>query len=45
MQQETIIVPQEIHEVPYSNEVDYATFSRVLRYGKIVASYKLYWLL
>ena len=43
--QETIILPKEISEVPYSNEVDYATFSRVFRDDKVVASYKMYWLL
>lgn len=43
--QETIILPKEICEVPYSNEVDYATFSRSLRDDKVVASYKMYWLL
>lgn len=43
--QETIILPKEICEVPYSNEVEYATFSRVLRDDKVVASYKMYWLL
>ncbi|NRT87264.1 HNH endonuclease domain-containing protein [Clostridium beijerinckii] len=40
-----IILPKEISEVPYSNEVDYATFSRSLRDDKVVASYKMYWLL
>ncbi|NRT72075.1 HNH endonuclease domain-containing protein [Clostridium beijerinckii] len=40
-----IILPKEISEVPYSNEVDYATFSRALRDDKVVASYKMYWLL
>ncbi|MBC2458459.1 HNH endonuclease domain-containing protein [Clostridium beijerinckii] len=45
MPQETIILPKEICEVPYSNEVDYATFSRALRDDKVVASYKMYWLL
>ncbi|MFL0165719.1 HNH endonuclease domain-containing protein [Candidatus Clostridium helianthi] len=45
MPQETIILPKEICEVPYSNEVDYATFSRSLRDDKVVASYKMYWLL
>ncbi|NMF04666.1 HNH endonuclease domain-containing protein [Clostridium beijerinckii] len=43
--QQTIILPKEICEVPYSNEVDYATFSRSLRDDKVVASYKMYWLL
>lgn len=43
--QEQIILPKEICEVPYSNEVDYATFSRALRDDKVVASYKMYWLL
>jgi hypothetical protein len=42
---ESIILPKEISEVPYSNEVDYATFARVLRDDKVVASYKMYWLL
>lgn len=42
---EKIILPKEICEVPYSNEVDYAVFSRVLRDDKVVASYKMYWLL
>ncbi|MFT8341667.1 MAG: HNH endonuclease domain-containing protein [Clostridium beijerinckii] len=40
-----IILPKEICEVPYSNEVDYATFSRAPRDDKVVASYKMYWLL
>nr|WP_271813661.1 HNH endonuclease domain-containing protein [Clostridium beijerinckii] len=40
-----MILPKEICEVPYSNEVDYATFSRSLRDDKVVASYKMYWLL
>src|SRR5471030_2330454 len=40
---ETIILPKEISEVPYSNEVDYATFSRALK--DVAASYKMYWLL
>jgi hypothetical protein len=43
--QESIILPKEISEVPYSNEIEYATFSRVLRDDKVVASYKMYWLL
>ncbi len=43
--QQTIILPKEICEVPYSNGVDYATFSRALRDDKVVASYKMYWLL
>lgn len=43
--QQNIILPKEISEVPYSTEVDYAVFSRVLRDDKVVASYKLYWLL
>ncbi|WP_270566893.1 HNH endonuclease domain-containing protein [Clostridium beijerinckii] len=45
MPQQTIILPKEICEVPYSNEVDYAAFSRALRDDKVVASYKMYWLL
>lgn len=40
---ETIILPKEISELPYSNEVDYATFSRALK--DVAASYKMYWLL
>jgi hypothetical protein len=43
--QEQIILPKEISEVPYSNEVNYITFSRALRDDKVVASYKMYWLL
>lgn len=43
--QESIMLPKGLSEVPYSNEVDYATFSRVLRDDKVVASYKMYWLL
>ena len=35
----------EISFVPYSNEVDYGTFSRVLSDSKVVATYKMYWLL
>ena len=42
---ESIILPKEISQVPYSNEVDYATFFRVLRNDKVAASYKMYWLL
>ncbi len=34
---------KEICQVPYSNEVDYATFAGVL--NDTVASYKMYWLL
>lgn len=41
----SIILPKEICDVPYSSEVDYSTFSRVLRDDKVVASYKMYWLL
>lgn len=37
------ITPKEIGDVPYSSEVDYRIFSRVL--NDTVASYKLYWLL
>ena len=40
---ENIILPKGICEVPYSNEVNYATFSRVL--NDTAASYKMYWLL
>lgn len=32
-------------DVPYSRDVDYLTFSRVLNHDKVVASYKMYWLL
>ena len=32
-------------DVPYSREVDYITFSRVLKDDRMVASYKMYWLL
>ena len=32
-------------DVPYSREVDYITFSRVLKDDRVVASYKMYWLL
>lgn len=40
---ESLILPKGIiYEVPYSNEVDYAAFSRVLRDDKVVASYKMY---
>jgi len=35
----------EISYVPYSNEVDYATFSRALSDSKVVATYKMYWFL
>ena len=40
-----LLVSKDIVEVPYSNEVDYATFSNVLKDVKVVASYKMYWLL
>lgn len=36
--QKSIILPKEIYEVQYSNKVDYATFSRVLRCNKVVTS-------
>lgn len=32
-------------DVPYSRDVDYLTFSRVLNDDRVVASYKMYWLL
>lgn len=32
-------------DVPYSREVDYITFSRVLKDDRVVASYKMYWIL
>lgn len=38
-----ILLPKGISEVPYSTEVDYLTFSRVLK--DTSASYKMYWLL
>ena len=44
----TQIVEKEISigvDVPYSREVDYITFSRVLKDDRVVASYKMYWLL
>jgi len=40
-----IILPKSAELVPYSNEVDYSTFSRVLDENKVVASYKMYWLI
>lgn len=40
-----IILPKSAEMVPYSNEVDYSTFSRVLDEDKVVASYKMYWLI
>ena len=40
-----LLVSKDIVDVPYSNEVDYATFSNVLKDDKVVASYKMYWLL
>jgi hypothetical protein len=43
MPQETIILPKEICQVPYSNEVNYAKFAGVL--SDTAASYKMYWLL
>ncbi|WP_143315453.1 HNH endonuclease domain-containing protein [Clostridium sp. HBUAS56017] len=43
--EKSIVLPKEISEVPYSNEVDYLTFSRVLKDDRVVASYKMYWLL
>ena len=43
MPQETIILPKEISQVPYSNEVNYAKFAGVL--SDTAASYKMYWLL
>ncbi len=41
--QETIILPKEICQVPYSNEVNYSAFAGVLNDKS--ASYKMYWLL
>ena len=40
-----LLVSKDIVDVPYSNEVDYATFSNVLKDDKVVASYKMYWFL
>ncbi len=40
-----IVLPKEISFVPYSNEVDYRTFSAVLDDNKMSATYKMYWLL
>jgi hypothetical protein len=45
MPQKQLVLPKEIAEVPYSNKIDYATFSRVLREDRVTASYKMYWLL
>ncbi|WP_294352528.1 hypothetical protein [uncultured Clostridium sp.] len=36
-----LLVSKDIVDVPYSNEVDYATFSNVLKDDKVVASYKM----
>jgi hypothetical protein len=41
-----LILPKHIQEiVPYSNKVDSRTFSRLLDDDKVVATYKMYWLL
>jgi hypothetical protein len=41
-----LILPKNIQEiVPYSNKVDSRTFSRLLDDDKVVATYKMYWLL
>lgn len=41
-----LILPKHIQEiVPYSNIVDSRTFSRMLDDDKVVATYKMYWLL
>jgi hypothetical protein len=41
-----LILPKHIQEiVPYSNVVDSRTFSRLLDDDKVVATYKMYWLL
>lgn len=43
---EDIISSKEIQiGVPYSEKVDTRTFSRLLDDNKVVASYKMYWLL
>lgn len=39
----SIILPKEVSDVPYSSEIDYLTFSRVL--NNVAASYKMYWLI
>lgn len=41
--EKSTVIPKSISEVPYSNEVDYGTFSRVM--DDTAASYKMYWLL
>lgn len=41
--QETIILPKEICQVPYSSEVNYSAFAGV--FNDTSASYKMYWLL
>jgi hypothetical protein len=41
-----LILPKDIqNNVPYSQKVDSRTFSRLLDDDKVVASYKMYWLL
>ncbi|MBY6773851.1 HNH endonuclease, partial [Clostridium botulinum] len=45
IEKEGIILPKEISFVPYSNEVNYRTFSAVLDDNKMSATYKMYWLL
>lgn len=41
-----VVLPKDIGvDVPYSRDVDYVIFSRVLKEDRVVASYKMYWLL
>ncbi|WP_017416589.1 HNH endonuclease domain-containing protein [Clostridium tunisiense] len=40
-----IILPKSAEMIPYSKEVDYSTFSRVLDDNVVTASYKMYWLI
>ena len=42
-EKENIILPKEVTLVPYSNEIDYITFSKLL--DNMSATYKMYWLL
>lgn len=45
LDQNDLILPKSVDMIPYSKEVDYSTFSRVLDDNKVVASYKMYWLI
>lgn len=40
-----IILPKSAEMIPYSKEVDYSTFSRLLDDNVVTASYKMYWLI